>query len=240
MPRRVDHDERRKQIIDALLRVVGRDGLTSVTMRAVAAEAGMSLRLVQYYFDTKALLLHAALRHLERRSHDRWTARLAALPSLPSARDRVEHFLLEALPTDEESRVFHLAWTSYAVLAMTDPELARLPFVAGPDRVERQLAEMLRMAESRGELAADSIPETEAARLVTLGHGLGTSVLVGQRSAEAATAVLRYHLDRVLPRPVREASPTSLSSPAEATYDETRATKPGAGTNPDPEARAVR
>ncbi|EID55493.1 TetR/AcrR family transcriptional regulator [Saccharomonospora xinjiangensis] len=240
MPRRVDHGERRKQIIDALLRVVGRDGLTSVTMRAVAAEAGMSLRLVQYYFDTKALLLHAALRHLERRSHDRWTARLAALPSLPSARDRVEHFLLEALPTDEESRVFHLVWTSYAVLAMTDPELARLPFVAGPDRVERQLAEMLRVAESRGELAADSIPETEAARLVTLGHGLGTSVLVGQRSAEDATAVLRYHLDRVLPMPVREASPTSLSSPTEATDDETHATKPGTGTNPDPKARAAR
>ncbi|MEY7973706.1 TetR family transcriptional regulator C-terminal domain-containing protein [Saccharomonospora xinjiangensis] len=136
------------------------------------------------------------------------------------------------MPTDQESRVFHLVWTSYAVLAMTDPELARLPFVAGPDRLERQLAEVLRMAESRGELAADSDPDTEAARLVTLGHGLGTSVLVGQRSAEAAMAVLRYHLDRVLPKPEREVSPISLSSSAEATYDETRATEPGTGTNP--------
>ena len=207
MPKRVDHAERRARIIDALLRVAGREGLAAVTMRAVAAEAGVSLRLVQYYFDTKADLLHAVLEDLERRSHERWNARLTALPSAPSTRDHVEQFLAEALPTDEPSRVFHLVWTSYAVLAMTDPELARLPFVAGPDRLERHLTETLRTAQQRGELVADTDPAIEAARLVTLTHGLGTSLLVGQRSEQEATAVLHYHLDRVLPRVERADQP---------------------------------
>ncbi|PRY01641.1 TetR/AcrR family transcriptional regulator [Allonocardiopsis opalescens] len=191
------HAARRDQIVQALVRVAAREGLHAVTMRSVAAEARVSLRLVQYYFDTKAGLTHAALDHLEHESAERWAERLAGLPAGAPARARVEAFLAEALPTDERSRVFHRVWTSYAVLAMTDPELAAQPFVAGPKRVERRLAEVLTRAQHDGELPADREPGAEAARLLALNHGLGTSVLVGQRSAEAAASILRYHLDRL-------------------------------------------
>ena len=77
MPKRVDHAQRRAHIADALVRVAASEGLHAVTMRGVAAEAGMSLNLVQYYFDSKAKLMHAALERLERQSHERWSARLA-------------------------------------------------------------------------------------------------------------------------------------------------------------------
>lgn len=77
-------------------------------MRNVAAEAGVSLRLVQYYFHDKAQLMHATLQHLERQSNQRWAARLAQLPSPPPARAFLEAFLAEALPTDQPSRTFHL------------------------------------------------------------------------------------------------------------------------------------
>lgn len=164
-------------------------------MRSVAAEAGVSLRLVQYYFRTKAGLMHAALEELQRRSHERWAARLRRLGTPTSARAQLEAFLAEALPNDEESRTFHLVWTSYAVLAMTDPELAREPFVAGPDRLELWVADVLRQAEAAGAVRAGLDPAMEAARLVTLNHGLGTSVLIGQRTAGAAMAVLRHQLD---------------------------------------------
>jgi AcrR family transcriptional regulator len=197
VPTTVDHDERRTQIIDGLIRVAARAGLHAVTMRSVAAEAGVSLRLVQYYFESKAGLLHAAIEHLERRSHARWTARLARLPSPPTARAFIAAFLDEALPTDEPSRTFHRVFTSYAVLAMTAPDLAEQPFVEGPNRLERQLADVLRSAQAGGELASDRDPAAEAVRLVTISHGLGTSVLMGQRTAEAARTVLRYHLDRL-------------------------------------------
>ncbi|MBO8189484.1 TetR/AcrR family transcriptional regulator [Streptomyces spirodelae] len=197
MPKRVDHGQRRAHIIEALVRVAAAEGLHAVTMRAVAAEAGMSLNLVQYYFDTKAQLMHAALERLEQQSHARWSARLARLPQPVTPQVFVETFLAEALPTDEESRAFHLVWTSYAVLAMTDPELAAQPFVEGPNRLERQLTAVLQQA--RDESAADRSWDaaTEAAHLLTLAHGLGTSVLVGQRGAEAATRILHAHLDRL-------------------------------------------
>lgn len=197
MPRTVDHAERRGEIAEGLVRVAARDGLHAVTMRSVAAESGVSLRLVQYYFQTKAQLMHGALEHLERQSNERWQARLRTLPDPPPPRAYVEAFLAEALPTDERSRVFHLVWTSYAVLAMTDSALAEQPFVRGPSRLERRLAEVLTKAQADGELDAELDPASEAARLLTLSHGMGTSVLVGQRSAEAAWDVLRYHLDRL-------------------------------------------
>ncbi|MEU8340304.1 transcriptional regulator, TetR family [Actinomadura meyerae] len=188
MPRTADHDARRAQIIDGLVRVAGRDGLHAVTMRSVAAEAGVSLRLVQYYFETKARLMNAALERLERQSNERWAARLADLRD-PAPRETVEALLAEALPTDPESRLFHQVWTSYAVLALTEPSLAAQPFVDGPDRLERRLAEIL--------TGTCEDPATEAARLLALAHGLGTSVLVGRRSPESAMEILRHHLDEI-------------------------------------------
>ncbi|MBT2420734.1 TetR/AcrR family transcriptional regulator [Streptomyces sp. ISL-22] len=195
MPRTADHAQRRSQITEGLIRVAARDGVHAVTMRAVAAEAGVSLRLVQYYFETKGRLMLAALRHLEQQSHDRWAARLSALPDPPSQRARVEALLTEALPTDEASRTFHILWTSCAMLAMTDPDLAAQPFAEGPDRLEAQLADLLRQAQAEGGLAEAADPDVEATRLLALSHGLGTSVLVGRRTPDAAMEALGYHLD---------------------------------------------
>lgn len=200
MPRTADHAQRRAQIIEGLVRVATRDGLHAATMRAVAAEAGVSVRLVQYYFETKAQLMLAALRHLEQQSHERWTARLAALPSPPSPRALVEALLAEALPTDEASRAFHILWTSCAMLAMTDPELAAEPFADGPERLEGRLADLLRQAQTDGALDDRTDPSVESVRLLSLSHGLGTSVLVGRRTPESAMEVLGYHLERLFCR----------------------------------------
>lgn len=197
MPRTVDHQQRRTHIAEALIRLAVRVGLHAVTMREVAAEAGVSLRLVQYYFETKAQLMEAALELLARRSNERWRARLARLGDPPPPRAFVATFLEEALPADEASRTFHLLWWSHAALAMTDEGAGGQPLLAGPARLQRQLSRALGRAHAAGELAPGVEPRLEAARLLDLSHGLGTSVLIGHRSVKSARAVLRYHLARV-------------------------------------------
>lgn len=199
MPRTADHTARRAQIADALVRVAARDGLHAATMRSVATEAGVSLRLVQYYFHTKSGLLTGALQHLEQQSHRRWAERLAGLPDPVPPRAFVEAFLTEALPTDEPSRVFHLVGTSYAMLALTDPELATPDFAAGIGRLQQQLTDALTRAADHGELAPGLAPRQEAARLVALANGLGTGLLAGQHTTAAATELARYHLDQLFP-----------------------------------------
>ncbi|MEJ8652364.1 TetR/AcrR family transcriptional regulator [Streptomyces sp. MS1.AVA.3] len=199
MPKRVDHEERRIQIGEALVRVAGRRGLHAVGMRDVAAEAGVSLRLVQYYFETKEKLLLYGLQRLITGLGARIADRLRAAGDAPGPREMIEAVLLESLPTDEESRTFHLVYTAYAVLAVTDEALAAQPFIDGPDAAEDMVADQLERAREAGLTAPGLDVRTEAISLLALSAGLGTSVLVGQRTPEAATAVLRHHLDRLFP-----------------------------------------
>ncbi|MFF8594989.1 TetR/AcrR family transcriptional regulator [Streptomyces sp. NPDC015220] len=202
MPRHVDHAERRTAIAEALVRAAGRTGLHAVGMRDVAAEAGVSLRLVQYYFESKEKLLLFGLRHLVGKFGERVTARVRAAGAEAGPRAVIEALLMAALPTDEESRVFHHLYTSYAILAVTDETLAAQPFIKDPDAAEATVAELLARAATEGLLRAGVDARAEAVGLLAMSAGLGTSILVGQRSPRSAAGVLSYHLDRIfLPRP---------------------------------------
>lgn len=74
--RRRKGEARRRALLDAALRVVGREGASAVTQRAVAAEAGVPPTAVLYYFPTVDDLLVAALLDV----NDRWVAAVDALP----------------------------------------------------------------------------------------------------------------------------------------------------------------
>ncbi|MFB6623257.1 MULTISPECIES: TetR/AcrR family transcriptional regulator [unclassified Streptomyces] len=211
MPKRVDHEERRAQIAEALIRVAGRRGLHAVGMRDVAAEAGVSLRLVQYYFDTKEKLLLYGLQHLTDRFTARVGARVAAVGPDPGPRVMVEALLLASLPTDDESRTFHLLYSSYAILSVTDEALAAQPFIDNPDAAENAMTGLVEQAQAAGVADPDVDARTEAISLLAMAATMGTSILVGQRSPESAIAVLRHHLDRIFTvagRPERGTGPT--------------------------------
>ncbi|MFC9621800.1 TetR/AcrR family transcriptional regulator [Streptomyces sp. NPDC056930] len=197
MPKRVDHEERRTQIAEALIRVAGRRGLHAVGMRDVAAEAGVSLRLVQYYFQTKENLLFHGLQHLTDLFTARVGARLAAAGPDPGPRATIEALLLASLPTDEESRTFHLLYSSYSILSVTDEDLAAQPFIDNPDAAENALTDLLRQAQESGLADSDVDARTEAISLLAMTATMGTSILVGQRKPESAIAVLHHHLDRI-------------------------------------------
>ncbi|MCF1598620.1 TetR/AcrR family transcriptional regulator [Streptomyces muensis] len=197
MPKRVDHAERRTEIAEALIRVAGRRGLHAVGMRDVAAEAGVSLRLVQYYFQTKEKLLLFGLEQLAERFGERVSARVRAAGDQPGPRAMVEALLMAALPTDDESRTFHHLYTSYAVLAVHDQALAAQPFIKNPDAAEDALTELLRQAQEATLLEPGVDARLEAVGLLAMSAGLGTSILVGQRSPESAVTVLDHHLNRI-------------------------------------------
>ena len=197
MPTRVDHEQRRRQIAEALLRIAATRGLQAASMREVAAEAGVSLRLVQYYFTSKEQLLVGALPYLGEQLTARVQARLQALGGPPSPRQVVEGVLLAVLPTDEESHSIRRTYDAYYALVLTDPGLVERHGTGDPDALERLLARQVSAAQEAGEVAGEHDPATVAAGLLALTNGLGASVVGGQRGGEAATAVLTYHLDRL-------------------------------------------
>ena len=201
MPKRVDHEERRQQIAEALLRTAAARGLHAAAKREVAADAGVSLRLVQYYFGTKEELLLAGMQYLAARFAARAAARFkeASRSEVPaSPRDVIAAILAEALPADDDRRTFHVIYTAYLALSLTDPALAIAPLVKNSDTVIHVVAAQLRAAQA-ADTPAHLDPDLEAFSLLAMSAGLATSVLAGQSSIQQAQAVIDYHLDRLFP-----------------------------------------
>lgn len=53
--------ERRRQLTEAAIRALARDGVARTTTRSIAAEAGASLSVFHYCFDSKQALLEAVI-----------------------------------------------------------------------------------------------------------------------------------------------------------------------------------
>ncbi|MDF5757372.1 TetR family transcriptional regulator [Spongiactinospora sp. TRM90649] len=106
MPRIADHDQRRAQIARAFQRLLAAEGFAGVSFSRVAAEAGVSVGLIQYYFTGKDALLRFAYEDGVSRMSERVRARVrdgedAGLPMAEVLLDS----LAELLPLDEERAV---------------------------------------------------------------------------------------------------------------------------------------
>ena len=97
MPKIVDWDERRDEILSATWRVIARDGIAGATIRAIAKEANCSRGILGHYFDDKADILGSALVL----SHRRVGARMAQASAGLTGLDALRAVMLEALPLDE-------------------------------------------------------------------------------------------------------------------------------------------
>ncbi|MFG2075414.1 TetR/AcrR family transcriptional regulator [Nonomuraea maritima] len=210
MPRQVDHDERRRQLTGALLRIAGTRGLQAVSMREIAAEAGVSLRVVQYYFTNKQALLESGLIELGARGRRRVQQRVA---DAASTRDVFAAVLGAIVPSDEQSRLDSMAWTAYYTAALTDPALAAAGLTL-PNALEDFLTVRLTAAQQAGDVSPDRDPRTEVAGLLALANGLTSSVLSHQRDHEAATKIIDYHLARLF-----NLTPRNLARKAQAGTD---------------------
>ncbi|EDN4338029.1 TetR family transcriptional regulator, partial [Salmonella enterica subsp. enterica serovar Enteritidis] len=110
--------DRKDAILQAVERLVLDGGPDAVTMRAVAKEAGVSVRLVQYYGSTKTELLEGALARLSEKSLDQWRSHLP--DDATDAQGVLRGFLRTAIPDDDESRRFHRFGVTLEMLAVTD------------------------------------------------------------------------------------------------------------------------
>jgi AcrR family transcriptional regulator len=58
---RMPSAERRRQLVEAAVRAMARDGVAKTTTRSICVEAGVSLSVFHYCFDSKQALLEAAI-----------------------------------------------------------------------------------------------------------------------------------------------------------------------------------
>jgi len=116
MPRTIDLDERRRAVSGAAWRVLARDGLAALSVRNVAAEAGLAPSTVRYAFPTQAALREHALRLV----FDDTAARIDALPDDLTGQRYAHAVLVELLPLDERRRVELEVYLALGTAALTD------------------------------------------------------------------------------------------------------------------------
>ncbi|QJW35601.1 TetR/AcrR family transcriptional regulator [Cellulosimicrobium protaetiae] len=210
MPRLVDHAERRAQITDAARRVIGREGLEAATFQAVATEAGVSVRLVQYYFGNKDGLLAATHRAVVDASAARFGAGGPAPRTPPTPYDVLRGVVVALLPLDAERRADAVVLAAFHAAALTRGPAAQEALLPAPRALVDVVAEQLDRARGvvgPGERAADTTKDAELA-LAALA-GLTQSVVARHLEPAEALAVAERLLEHLLGAPPGRSAPSS-------------------------------
>lgn len=192
MPRRVDHQQRRRQIIEAVIRITVRGGLAAATFREVAAEADVSVRLIQYYFGSKADLLLATQRHVAERSTARLLDQVSEAGPEPAAILRA--VLTSFIPVDDVSREAMTMFIALHTASLLDPTLARPEASDVPNSLRQLIQKQL----ERVRLRPGVDPAREAAVLTAMTPSLAQAVLDGSVSPADATDTIDYAINRAL------------------------------------------
>jgi AcrR family transcriptional regulator len=206
MPKIVDWDEKRDEILSATGRVIARDGIAGATIRAIAREANCSRGILGHYFADKEDILGSALLQCHRRVVARMEAATTALAGLSALRV----IMLEALPLDDERDLEAQIEISFWGRALGNAELRELQH-SEFDRWCRRLRRLLEEAADLGELRPDCDVDLATHQLVVLIDGLSAErVLYPNRVGPARQVEM---LDQLL-NAFRATAPVAAAQPA--------------------------
>ncbi len=185
VPRVVDHDERRRQIAEALLAVAARDGHEAVSSRAVAKELGVATGSLWHYFDGFDDVIRAAAAEITRRTDERIRSVTAGLRGLT----RLDALMREVLPVEAETRTEAYVvvgfWGRLATLA-SSPDAGSPTLATWQDRISEAIDEAI----VDGELSDATPKQAVMSLLRSITYGQQVLEVTEPRGAEAHLAVL--------------------------------------------------
>lgn len=149
MPRLVDHEARRHEIVLATWRLIAERGIEATTMRELARELGLANGSVTHYFPDKSAILTAAFAHVFAATNARVAAHRTASGATGLAALRA--FLLEAAPIDEERALEARIVIAFLEYAAADRALATM-FRALMREWQASFARMVTEAQTQGEV----------------------------------------------------------------------------------------
>lgn len=191
MPKIVNHDERREEVVAAARRIILREGIDAATTRAIAKEAGYSNGVLTHYFADKDEILLSALRSSHRRITERLAEKLTGLTGLAALRE----LLVDNLPMDEERVQETGLEIGFWARSLTSPALLRTQREEAAD-LHLLLRTLLQSAADAGEIADEELDDT-AERLLALVDGLSLHRLLYPDRASRIEQIMLAELDRL-------------------------------------------
>jgi AcrR family transcriptional regulator len=173
MPKIVDHDERRAEVLSAASRVIVRDGIDAATTRAIAKEAGYSNGVLAHYFADKDEILLSALRQSHRRIRARLTDKVEGVTGLAALRE----LLLDNLPLDAERTQETRLEVSFWSRSLAADRLAEVQRAEAAE-LRAVVRDLLGQARAAGELRGDDNLDDLTEHLLALVDGLSLHLLL--------------------------------------------------------------
>ncbi|MHA7268444.1 TetR/AcrR family transcriptional regulator [Arthrobacter sp. HLT1-20] len=191
MPKIVDHDQRRLELVDATWRIIAQHGIEGATMREIAAEAGFTNGALKPYFHTKDDLITFAFEHV----FNRTSRRIADQTADKVGMDALRAFCQEVLPLDEdrinEARIVIPFWQK----ALTDATKTEL-HESSMHQWRAGLQVHLHQARKRGEVSVPTKDEDIINQLMSM--LLGAQIIAAMSPGEHLPAQLNAQLDAYL------------------------------------------
>lgn len=194
MPQRANHEDRRAQIVYSVWAVIANEGIHGVTMRRVAAQAGVSVGRIQHYFASRDELVRVSARAMVLGAQARYETHGDGGDDPRAAlRFAVGHVIPE---NDEQARGTTI-WLAYVAASVNDEQIAAA-LAAAKRGQEEEVAQLLRRLGVATEQAVH-----DARSLIGLADGLAVRVLLGDLEAVEAVAALDAATERCCPKPSR-------------------------------------
>jgi AcrR family transcriptional regulator len=182
VPKIVDHDQRRREIVEATWKIIARDGIESVTMRHLAEQMGMANGALGRYFSSKGEILAAALGYAFDATNQRFAA--AGGHELRGSA-ALRAFLHEAFPFEEVTRLEALIVIPFFEYAQHDEKLRAFwedSLASWVTLLSRMFAEMIEDGEARPDLDQEAALDL----LFTVISGVQASALLLPERGTAA------------------------------------------------------
>lgn len=194
MPKKIDHDERRRDIARAAIAVIGEQGIDNTRLVDVARAANATTGTITHYFEDKDAVLLAALDQVAQNI-------LFMLRTADTAEDPVELASL-ILPLDEERLRDWRVWMSFIGRAVGDPALVRIN-KAYYDEFRDGLAAVIRRQQADGSLSAAIDPAVTGDAIISILDGLSIRATLEREDwpAKRQKAQLEAMLRPLLPKP---------------------------------------
>lgn len=209
MPKIVDHEKRRIDLVEAAARVIARVGLQQASIRAIAAEAGYSPAAPLHYFGTREKLFEFAFEHFSKQSidilhriaecNDEAANRLRDVIDVLLDRSAGDIFFARCVMSmvmgaDQSSRIKQIDQETYA-------------------RTTQLVRELLEETRRDGDLSVEVDCDAEAGLIISVADGLVVAaVTLGDGATHLKEKLLPILLGRLhvqVARPKRLPTPTT-------------------------------
>ncbi|HWD26983.1 MAG TPA: TetR family transcriptional regulator C-terminal domain-containing protein [Rhizomicrobium sp.] len=182
MPKKVDHTARREAFLAAAHRMIKKFGISGVTARAVAAEAGFTTGALVHYVDSMDQLLVEASEYSARDVR----ARMLEVEALDDPLAALRGVLYLALPSDADKRGNWNFFLGFWERSVHNEAVRHVTHLRYEEWIKR-LSRLIQRAKQAGMLAPDLDVPVAARAAVALTDGIAIQVLRSGKSPSTQT-----------------------------------------------------